>query len=89
MVDAALGAWWAERTAADPERAAAALAARVARAIADADAGAGERYLVLDSGRLTPSTRTTPPAVRDTTPSKGGRWVAYVPLERDGSADPA
>ncbi|CAQ03090.1 hypothetical protein ACR8AL_13645 [Clavibacter sepedonicus] len=87
VVDAALEAWWAGRRAADPERAAAALAARVARAIEEA--GPGERYLVLDGGRLTPSTRTTPPAVRDTAPTTGGRRVAYVPIERDGPPDPA
>ena len=87
VVDAALRAWWAERSAADPERAAAALAAHVSRAVAGARPG--ERYLVLDGGRLTPSTRTTPPAVRDTAPTTGGRRVAYVPIERDGSADPA
>ncbi|MBF4618107.1 hypothetical protein ITJ44_08475 [Clavibacter sp. VKM Ac-2873] len=45
--------------------------------------------LVVDGGRLAPSTRRTPPAVRDTPPTTGGRWVAYVPVERDGSADPA
>ncbi|WP_435080315.1 hypothetical protein [Clavibacter michiganensis] len=86
VVDAALLAWWGERSATDPERAAAALAARVARALAEARPG--ERYLVLDGGRLAPSTRTTAPAVRDTPPTTGGRWVAYVPIERDGSADP-
>ncbi|KDP92049.1 MULTISPECIES: hypothetical protein [Clavibacter] len=86
VVDAALRAWWAERWAEDPERAAAALAAHVSRAVAEARPG--ERYLVLDGGRLTPSTGTTPPAVRDTAPETGGRWVAYVPIERDGPADP-
>lgn len=86
VVDAALRDWWSERSAADPERAAAALAAWVARAMEEA--GPGERYLVLDGGRLAPSTRTTPPVVRDSAPTTGGRWVAYVPMERDGSADP-
>jgi hypothetical protein len=86
VVDAALRAWWAERSAADPEGSAAALAAGVVRAMAEARAG--ERYLVLDGGRLRPSTRTTTPAVRDTPPSSGARWVADVPVERDGSADP-
>ncbi|MFT2690660.1 hypothetical protein [Clavibacter sp. Sh2088] len=86
VVDAALHAWWAERWAADAERAAAAIAARVARAIDEA--GPGERYLLLDGGRITPSTRTRLPAVRDTTPSTGARWVAYVPVERDGPPDP-
>ncbi|OUD98086.1 hypothetical protein CMMCAS06_07845 [Clavibacter michiganensis subsp. michiganensis] len=43
---------------------------------------------MLDGGRLTPSTRTTPPAVREKAPTTGGRWVAYVPIEGDGSADP-
>ena len=86
VVDAALRAWWAERSAADPEGSAAALAAGVVRAMAEARAG--ERYLVLDGGRLRPSTRTTTPAVRDTAPSAGARWVAHVPIERDGSADP-
>ncbi|MWJ14703.1 hypothetical protein DOU15_02180 [Clavibacter michiganensis subsp. michiganensis] len=86
VVDAALEVWWAERRAADPERAGAALAAHVSRAVAEARPG--ERYLVLDGGRLTPSTRTTPPAVRETAPTTGGRWVAYVPIEGDGSADP-
>ena len=87
VVDAALDAWWAERSAADPEGSAAALATGVARAMAEARAG--ERYVVLDDGRLRPSTRTTTPAVRDTAPSSGARWVAYVPVERDGSPDPA
>jgi hypothetical protein len=86
VVGAALDAWWAERSAADPEGSAAALAAGVARAMAEARAG--ERYLVLDGGRLRPSTRTTTPAVRDTAPSSGARWVAHVPVERDGSTDP-
>ncbi|RIJ46800.1 hypothetical protein DZF99_17130, partial [Clavibacter phaseoli] len=87
VVDAALDAWWAERSAADPEGSAAALATGVTRAMAETRAG--ERYVVLDDGRLRPSTRTTTPAVRDTVPSAGARWVAYVPIERDGSADPA
>ncbi|MCJ1711742.1 hypothetical protein MT344_11210 [Clavibacter michiganensis subsp. phaseoli] len=87
VVDAALDAWWPERSAADPEGSAAALAAGVVRAMAEARAG--ERYLVLDGGRLRPSTRTTTPAVRDTAPWAGARWVADVPVERDGSADPA
>jgi hypothetical protein len=87
VVDAALRAWWAERSAADPEGSAAALAAGVVRAMAEARAG--ERYVVLDDGRLRPSTRTTTPAVRDTAPPAGARWVANVPIERDGSADPA
>lgn len=86
VVDASLRTWWAERWAADPGRAGAALAAYVSRAMAEARPG--ERYLVLDGGRLTPSTRATPPAVRDATPPTTGRWVAYVPIERDGSADP-
>jgi hypothetical protein len=85
VVDAALEAWWAERRAADPERAAAALAAQVARA--SAEARPGERHLVMDHGRLTPSTSTTAPAIRDQAPPTTGRWVAYVPI--DGSADPA
>ncbi|WP_043668161.1 hypothetical protein [Clavibacter michiganensis] len=85
VVDAALRTWWAERWAADPEAASAALAASVSRAMTEARPG--ERYLVLDGGRLTPSTRTTPPAVRDTAPTTGGRRVAYVPIERDGPAD--
>jgi hypothetical protein len=25
--------------------------------------------------------------VRDTRPTEGGRWVGYVPAERDGSAE--
>nr|WP_316305287.1 hypothetical protein [Clavibacter michiganensis] len=50
VVDAALEVWWAERRAADPERAGAALAAHVSRAVAEARPG--ERYLVLDGGRL-------------------------------------
>jgi hypothetical protein len=87
VVDAALRAWWSERSAEDPERAVAALAARVARAVEEARPG--ERYLVLDGGRLMPSTRTTLPAVRVTPPTTAGRWVAYVPVERDGSADPS
>jgi hypothetical protein len=85
VVDAAFEAWWAERSAADPEGAAAALRGGVADAIAEARPG--ERYLVLDDGRLSPSTRTTLPAVRDTRPTEGGRWVGYVPAERDGSAE--
>jgi hypothetical protein len=87
VVDAALEAWWTERRETDPERAAAALAAQVARA--NAEARPGERYLVMDHGRLTSSTRTTPPAVRDQAPPTSGRWVAYVPIEPDGPAGPA
>ena len=87
VVDAALRAWWAERSPADPEGAAAALAASAAHGIAEARAG--ERHLVLDGGRLRPSTRTTTPAARDAAPSAGARCVAHVSVERGGSADPA
>lgn len=85
VVDAVLEVWWAERRAADPERAGAALAAHVSRAVAEARPGSGTSC---STAGFTPSTRTTPPAVRETAPTTGGRWVAYVPIEGDGSADP-
>jgi hypothetical protein len=82
VVDDGLLAWWEARVAADPERARALLLTQLAHAAADARDT--ERYVLLDGARFTPSLRTRLPPVRDRAePPTTGRWVAYLPVERD------
>jgi hypothetical protein len=78
VVDDELTAWWDALVAADPEGAASRLLSAVAASAAEA--GARERFRVLDGDVLTPSMRVRRPALRDPEPpSPDGRWVAYLP----------
>ncbi|OUE19888.1 hypothetical protein BFL34_02031 [Clavibacter michiganensis] len=86
VVDESLTSWWEGLVVADPDEAGPTLLHALAEAAADARPT--ERYVVRDEGRLSPSTRTRLPASRDApSAATSSGWVAYVPLEREGTAD--